>query len=149
MLSGSWVSLAAESGDECLDSRPVFEGQIEHLTQEWKLPISPQKPEIITEARMGISLVPPGTPGGRWRAALSMMFPDPKPFGIPYTVQKIELRWSGTLPGTAAFDWTFACSGPGRSCFPGQKWEQDWEVPGTEGVIDSDWSEVRLWGSRN
>ena len=115
-------------------------------SEEFRLPLSAHRPDILTEARVQISLVPPGEGKKNWSARVHARFPDPKPFGIPYSFEKVELRWRDS---SALFDWTGGCQSPGRSMFPGQSWVQEWEIPGTEGLVELERATFSLWGSRN
>jgi hypothetical protein len=118
--------------------------------EEWRLPYSAHRPDLVTEARIQVSLVPPGEGKKNWSARVQARFPDPKPFGIPYSFEKLEVRWgNASATASALLDWTGGCQSPGRSMFPGQSWIQEWEIPGTEGLPELDRPSFALWGGRN
>lgn len=111
---------------------------------EWRLPLSAYRPEIITEARV-LSQLKQNQATGKWTAEFLISFPDPKPYGIPFSFRKIELKWRGS-EGSQTFllDWSDQCNNPGRSLFPGQRWA--FSIPVGEALESL---EIRLWGSRN
>lgn len=140
----------------CLQDRALFETSWEviPLTSpvtplgEWRLPFSPSHPEKLSEARLSINLIE--DPTGRWVAEIGLSFPDPKPFGIPFTFQKIELTWA-TANGaiTTVLDWSQHCSSPGRSLYPGQNAQAKIELPNSYGMKNLVAPTVKLWGARN
>lgn len=132
---------------ESVLQKPLAQGQ---PTEDWKLPLSPEQPQAFTEARLSVTLLPPAGSSKLWTARIHAHFPDPKPFGIPYSFEKLAIRWLTPTGGvTASLDWTESCSQPGKSLFPGQSWSQEWEIPGTEGFSDLKNPSAELWGSRN
>lgn len=130
----------------CAYNAAVIQHEIRAVEEEWRLPLSASRPDVITEARLQISLRPPADGRKNWTARVYARFPDPKPFGIPYSFEKLEIRWRDS---SALLDWSGGCQGPGRSMFPGQSWMQEWEIPGTEGLDSLERPTFALWGSRN
>ncbi len=118
----------------------------------WQLPLSVDRPKTLTEARFSVQLQEPLGPGRPWTAILRSYFPDPKPFGIPYTFEKMTLSWANAAQGAPSetlLDWTAECTSAGRSLFPGKQWTQELELPGTESLSTLDRVQLRVWGSRN
>jgi hypothetical protein len=117
----------------------------------WRLPLAPDRPDVLTHARFALSLKEPTRLERGWIASIEVSFPDPKPFGIPFSFEKLELAWmdSQGAAKSALLDWSQECSSPGRSLYPGQRWSQEWELPGTEQGFQPGTVEIRLWGSRN
>ncbi|OFZ18274.1 MAG: hypothetical protein A2X94_07505 [Bdellovibrionales bacterium GWB1_55_8] len=125
LLTASWNGTMPENG----------------LLGVWRIPLSPRHPEILTEARL---LLEWESLGGV-RATFS--FPDPLPYGIPFSFQKIEVVWDdGSLTGTRLIDWSDDCSGAGRSLFPGQSWGVILEPSVSRPLRNL---RLRLWGARN
>ena len=144
-------ALADTTGQEvgCTSTQPVL---ISGLLPDhsWPLPLSAEHSSVITEARIAIELLPPSPEHKLWTARIHATFPDPLPYGLPYSYQKVAFAWNAPeASGNAVLDWTEGCRNPGRSLFPGQKWTQDWEIPGTEGLSRLDDPSFALWGSRN
>ncbi len=144
----SEVALAVSG---CLDQGPVLDAPwVDPYT--WRLPLSVDKPKVITEARFSIQLQEPLGPGRPWTAIVRGYFPDPKPLGIPYTFEKLTVTWSTPAQPErteALLDWSGECTSPGRSLFPGKQWSQEWDLPGTENLPALEEVQIRVWGSRN
>ena len=135
----------------CADTGPVLDVAW-GSPYVWRLPIAPDRPKVLTEARLSVQLQEPLGPGRPWTAVVRGYFPDPKPFGIPYSFEKLVVTWKGepTAPQAEALvDWSGECTGPGRSLFPGKQWTQEVDLPGTENLTGLDQVQLRLWGSRN
>jgi hypothetical protein len=142
------VSAWAQDAD-CLSTSPVLSTYLT-LPAEWRLPLSSHRPDVLTEARIALDLVPPSAERKLWSARIHVSFPDPKPLGLPYSFEKLILAWNDAgVPGYAILDWTDGCTQPGRSLFPGQNWIQNWELPGTEGLSGLPQPSMALWGGRN
>lgn len=121
--------------------------QTPKLLGEWRLPISANRPEMITEARVQLQLLK--AEKGGWKLRLAFSFPDPKPFGIPFTFQKARLTF--TAAGEiyrAEYDWSQDCSGPGRSMFPGQSWSTLVDLPKNFDFSALENPVFQLWGAR-
>lgn len=143
------VSSAFAATEGCGDPEPVLESVMSE-PPEWRLPVSADRPNQLTQARVSLTLLPPANQGDPWKMRIKTSFPDPKPFGIPYSFEKLELRWSSsTGTHTSLIDWTQSCSSAGRSLFPGQAWSEDREILGSEGQAVLDAASISLWGSRN
>jgi hypothetical protein len=135
VLTSAWNALA-------LGMSPDYIG-------EWQLPLSAQKPAVLTEARVRVDLLQ-AQDTREWNAQVSVTFPDPKPFGLPYTLERLVLQWTGPAgPQTAGIDWSKNCTQPGRSLFPGQSWTDSFALPGSETAWTIDAVSLRVWGSRN
>ena len=120
----------------------------------WKIPLSSTRPEVLTEARLQIKMR-----DNTVDAAFS--FPDPKPYGIPFTFQGVAIEFLESpnteieTPGESgqskvtrlSLDWTDGCSGPGRSLFPGGEWDDSVSDDGMPDAPEA--IRVLLWGSRN
>jgi hypothetical protein len=151
------ITSAQQPESDCMSDRPVLDlvfpsvplGVAPIHIGEWRLPLSSNKIGTLTEARLRIDLSQsPET--GAWQADILVSFPDPKPYGIPYSFQKITLDWTEHAePQAASIDWTYGCSGPGRSLFPGQSWRTTLALPSSESLFSLDDFIIRLWGSRN
>jgi hypothetical protein len=116
---------------------------------EWRLPMSPTHPEIITEARMELS-IQPGPEGKNFRARVRFSFPDPKPLGIPFSFQLAVFEYDGPSGrGQAVLDWSDGCQQAGRSLFPRQEWEATTDLPGSRDLASLGRVRFYLWGSRN
>jgi hypothetical protein len=116
---------------------------------EWTLPISAERPDVMTHAQVALSFER-GASGSDLRARVSLSFPDPMPYGIPFTFYGYELRWIEPTGSHAVMqDWTSQCQEPGPSLFPGQAREFTIELPGSAAVSDLEHLEFRIWGSRN
>jgi hypothetical protein len=132
----------------CDDLGPVLDTSLRG-SGDWRLPLSSERPDQLTHAQIGMEIRPPGERHRPWIAIVRVEFPDPKPFGIPYSFEKLELQWNRETEASAVLDWSEGCSGPGRSVFPGQSWLQEWEIPGTEELPWLHEARLRVWGSRN
>ena len=117
----------------------------------WRLALSADRPDLLTEARLSVIIRSPGGRNRSWTTQVEASFPDPKPFGIPYSFEKLELVWKDATGQAKSLlrDWSDECSSPGRSLFPGQRWLEELEMTGTEDLPELQGVEVRLWGSRN
>ena len=143
------IASVSAAPERCGDPEPVLEGVMTDAL-EWRLPVSAEKPNQLTQARVSLTLLPPANVGDPWKVRVKTSFPDPKPFGIPYSFEKIELRWSSSAESHhSLIDWTLDCSSAGRSLFPGQSWSEDREIHGSEGQAVLDAPSFSLWGSRN
>jgi len=147
---------SAANENSCVTERPLFEASWAELIPanqagpagEWRLPLSPERPEVITEARMALSFDWIQDASG-YQAMVKLSFPDPKPFGLPFTFQKVELSWVDSAgPHSTTVDWSESCSGPGRSLFPGNQWFSPLgePLPGSTPLVQA---RLRIWGSRN
>jgi hypothetical protein len=150
---------------------PVAQGEqggILYRSEEWRLPVSPQRPDVLTEARLNIEMnwTDHSDEAGdlRW----SFTFNDPKPFGLPFSFQAMafiplwaEEQRQGRTPFPAEGgnvileDWSSECSDPGVSMFPGGSriGSHRTQIPrppnGTDGVPNSLRFRLVLWGSRS
>ena len=135
----------------CLDQGPVLDVAWSSPFV-WRLPIASDRPSVLTEARLSVQLQEPLSPGRPWTAVVRGYFPDPKPFGIPYTFERLALTWKAEAPEAQTeilLDWSSDCTSPGRSLFPGKQWTQEVELQGTESLTTLEQVQLRLWGSRN
>ena len=157
---------ALSSGPEgCLGEPPLLETRVplssvcgqglEAVLGEWRLPVSPHRPEVLTWGRLGISrssLAAEEGSGGSHEGFLARFtFQDPLPYGLPFTFQRLELRLEegDQVLGTAEADWAMGCTGPGRSIYPGQSFEERVAVPCSSGRSDEGlFLRVYLWGAR-
>jgi len=115
----------------------------------FQLPLAPWRPDIKTEARLSwLAFQSDPIKINSERVQVRLTFPDPKPFGLPYTVQGFAID---AREGSFVQDWTHHCEDPGISVFPGQTWSEDLEVPdGNSGFFGpNETVRVRIWGSRN
>lgn len=115
----------------------------------FRLPVSPDRPDWITHAEVEISFHQSSV-DGQWDALLSFRFPDPKPYGIPFTFQGAEFTWRTPIGSSkGSVDWSEGCQQPGRSLFPGGSFHDGFELPGSIGVESFSGARFRVWGSRN
>ena len=74
-------------------------------------------------------------------------FPDPRPFGLPYTVQGFIIE---SATGQIMKDWSNECEDPGVSVFPGQIYRELIYTQETPlDVNDLGRVHLQVWGSRN
>lgn len=148
-------SFADEAG--CWDEDPLLQVGWESLSipevptviGEWRLPVSSSRPEVMTEARVQMQLLS-ASKAGMSRVLFHFSFPDPKPYGIPFTFQKAVLLWaSETGPMAASIDWSEACTGPGRGMYPRQSWSAVVDLPSLGSGAEIRNPSLRIWGSRN
>jgi hypothetical protein len=136
LLSVFWQETPPEPGEKGLG--------------EWRLPISADEPDLVTHARVAARFVHAGK---GWAARLDFSFPDPEPYGLPFTFQRVSIERAGEEGRReAVLDWSFECADPGRSLFPGQSWSVEIPVGEPEGFDDPEVFtrlSLRLWGSRN
>jgi hypothetical protein len=133
LISRSWDFVSLEHDDLWLG--------------EWRLPISAQRPNLLTLARTRIS-VSKASSSGPWQARLAFRFEDScHPLGLPFNFRKITLGWEvNGQRKVRVFDW---CSATSPSLFPGQEWSLvfDLEDPSEARLFRK--MTLRLWGSRN
>lgn len=153
----AFISTPALAEPDCHDgTAPLLEVEWRALhldpdrPRQWKLPPRAGFSGGPTEARLGLQFL---RSEGKWFASFSFTFPDPKPYGIPFSFERLELAWSNfsvKSEGAVEIDWSDACQAPGRSLFPGQSWSVRVELPenlaNSEALSDAS---LRLWGSRN
>jgi hypothetical protein len=115
------------------------------LLGPFQLALAPWRPDIKTEARISWK-VQPAAEGDRVEVRLT--FPDPKPYGLPYTVQGFAID---SRNQSLVLDWSHDCQDPGISVFPGQSWSGEVAGPIETGLVTSPSENVRVrvWGSRN
>ena len=118
----------------------------------WFLPITPDRPDVITHARVQVKFVKPNEQAN-WVALVHFDFQDPKPYGIPFTFQRLKILWgaAGGAPQpqhSAQIDWSEQCQYAGRSMFPGQSWDVSLELPDTRELCSIPSPVLRLWGAR-
>lgn len=154
-------SQAVQSDDiECLQSEPIVKAAWNQFPADdfnfklglWRLPISASVPDVITEARVEAVL----KKSDRCHVVVRFSFPDPKPYGIPFSFQKISLRWSATDKSNVSdpdyiseIDWSDRCQYAGKSLFPGQSWEVTLPVFTPSGHCHMKNPSLLLWGARN
>ncbi|MCM2277978.1 MAG: hypothetical protein NDJ89_07855 [Oligoflexia bacterium] len=147
----------ARSQEDCLSPEPLLSVTLDSITLqrspifvgEWKLPASEYRRDLLTEARVRLQLVKDDDTGN-WQGQLEFAFPDPKPYGIPYSFQKAELSWENHRErNAAAIDWARECSGPGRSMYPGQSWSGTIDLWGSSSMDSISHPLIRIWGTRN
>lgn len=156
-IACAWLAVASIAGDECDYGEPLLNVRWQSLPAdpagpalgEWRLPISAAFPDLITEARVQVRIFREDF-SGRWKARIAMSFPDPKPFGIPFSFQKAQLSWEANDTHLVSeIDWSQSCTGPGRSLFPGQSWSTELELPVLEDQTQFINPVFTLWGLRN
>ena len=156
------------AADDCAGDAPLIEATVpldavcreglavSDVIGEWRLPVSPRKPEVLTAARLrlrlseGTSRAPATASSQSFQAEFS--FPDPQPYGLPFTFQRLDMQLESVesaVVTSGSLDWSFSCTNPGRSIFPGQGFEDVVSMPcpapeQREGLI----LRVRLWGAR-
>jgi len=143
----------------CLDNEPVWskteenvflpENEMELLLASEKLPVSAERSDLITFANVNASLVKSWS--GAYQLLFEFSFNDPRPFGLPYNFQYIEVNWSvNGKSKTQIIDWTQECHGPGRSMFPGQRpWNVTITLEDSKEKPVFKFIKMQLWGSRN
>jgi hypothetical protein len=111
------------------------------------LPLSASKPDIMTPATLAWSWVGSGAEGDPKGLIAHFAFPDPKPFGLPYSVLGYAIE---TPSGLWVRDWSEGCAGVGVSLFPNQQWQEQLTLDNGQFPVSSgDRVRVRVWGSRN
>ncbi len=117
-----------------------------------RLPLAPWKPDVLTEARIlwvwmpSTGSVPNGAPHEDG-LTVSLSFPDPKPLGLPYTLQGFAFE---TSDGVWVRDWSGHCESAGVSVFPHQSWSEQVSLPDELSATTRPLRiRVRAWGSRN
>ncbi len=156
LVSGTEVRPPREQAPpnyECWGFSPVLDVSLDPPVNETafhagplSLPLSPERPDILTAARIGFSWSRRESEEPR-TLHVSIDFPDPKPFGIPYTIQGFTIE---SASSSFFEDWTNACEGAGISIFPGGSWDGDLEAgPGQTLPGDESRLRIRVWGSRN
>ncbi len=152
LFSPYWVESTGwpRAPTDCQDEGPVLTTVIQaesgQSSGEWRIPLSVSRPEILTEARLRVDWVDVGSSALK----IKVHFPDPKPYGLPFTFQALAVEASGSAGSDVTrttLDWTQDCSGPGRSLFPGGSWEEVLELNPSESAVNS--LRILLWGSRN
>lgn len=138
----------------CWSEKPVLEFTTQSTESgagvdlgPFQLPLSPERPDILTAARISWNWAMDSNVAAGHGLLVSIGFPDPKPYGLPYTVQGFSIE---TRESTYFKDWTFECESVGISLFPGGTWQESIQLepnqtpPGShESVL------IRVWGSRN
>jgi hypothetical protein len=116
---------------------------------EWRLPISPQDPQIVTAASVRVELLRSES-GTRTVLWVGFSYASANPWGLPFTFEKAELSWmSAGKRFSKRMDWSQNCSSPGRSLFPHQTWHSEIELSSDENLWTLESPEFRLWGSQN
>jgi len=110
----------------------------------WKLPISWDRPDVITAAQIEVEFRKPDQ-GSNWIAVVHLSFPDPLPLGIPFTFQKANLLWAHQ---EYEIDWSADCRNVGLGMFPGQSFDRIIELAQTEDVCELGELTFKLWGGR-
>ncbi len=152
-LIGFWFLSPFSYAADCFQDRPLASGELTEVlddtasdaVREWQLPVSSSRPDVMTEARAKVHLFH-SAEKGIWRARVTFSFPDPKPFGIPFSFQKVRLSWES---GSSELDWSYDCSGPGQSLYPRQSWSVEFDLEGSETSGALLKPTFTLWGSRN
>jgi len=151
----------AEESVPCIDTAPLLRANWDTFPVEgdttlgtWQLPVSASQPDLLTEARLqaSVSISPSAMGPGQCQLHLLFSFPDPKPYGIPFSFQKVRFTWNAPAPRSLELDWSDNCQGVGRSLFPGQSWSLSVEIPhesGAQAPCEFSDPELLLWGSRN
>lgn len=138
----------------CWTDKPVLElttqvtgADPESLLGPFQLPLSPLRPDVLTAAQMSWVWGTSTSGGSSAGLRVSLLFPDPKPFGLPYTIQGFSIE----TPETTFFkDWTDSCEGVGVSIFPGGSWQQNLDMEaGQVAPHPNETIRIRVWGSRN
>jgi hypothetical protein len=142
----------AAAGDECATQAPLISppgwkeiqlATAPEILGEWPLPLSSEKPDVLTAARVRLTLLKDG------KARLEFTFVDPKPYGIPFTFQRAELLWDGPDgPRSVSIDWSMGCAYAGRSLYPGQSWAVEMDLPDALADGTFEMLRFRLRGSR-
>lgn len=145
------IARAARATEGCTSSVAVLREQaFDPLTGgAWRMPASVDRPEVVTHAAIAVASLPPDSTRKLWALRIQFAFPDPKPLGIPYSFEKLELRWQDADgPHRAILDWTDACTHPGPALYPGQMGQQTWEIPDTESLKSLQYPTLSVWGQR-
>lgn len=138
----------------CWTEKPVLEFVTQLATAgsgsdlgPFQLPLSPDRPDILTAAQISWRwMIESGATAERG-LRVSFEFPDPKPYGLPYTVQGFSIE---TRESTYFKDWTFDCENVGISLFPGGSWQQSIELEENQVAPSPNESVlIKVWGSRN
>jgi len=146
----------ADSGD-CSGNGPLVVGYAESwepvqapsFLGEWRLPVSSQAPDLMTEARVRVDLLRPANGKGAL-LSVNFSFPDPNPLGLPFTFERAELSWqSDGTAHSAQLDWSQNCNNPGRSLYPHQSWTALIEISSDSQNLIFESPVFRIWGSRN
>lgn len=150
--------LSTSLGSDCSSAQPLLVGSVDYSIQldetprmlgRWALPVSPERPDLITAAFVAVQLTRSPEKNG-WEATLSFGFPDPKPYGIPFTFQKAEISWGpANARSSMEIDWSAQCTSPGRSLFPRQNWLSTITLPASKNLAVPEAPVLRIWGSRN
>ena len=153
------MPLAAWAEQGCTGDEPLIDTQWEAVPfggcgvatgpWEWPLPISFDHPDLLTAARVQVSVSKPSA-FTNWKAKVHFTFNDPKPYGIPFTFQKMKLFFQ-TIKGESSVevDWSRQCEDVGRGMFPGQSFTASVDLPDTQDVCAFAGGELRVWGGRN
>lgn len=151
------VSLAYGDTGGCFGNEPLIvgyggssdSGEAPAFVGEWHLPISADSPEIMTDALVRVDIVT--APNGRGvSVAFNFSFPDPNPWGVPFTFQRAELSWeSAGNHFSTLIDWSDDCSGPGKSMFPHQAFTALSDVDSSSLKGGMEMPIIKIWGSRN
>jgi hypothetical protein len=117
-----------------------------------RLPLAAWRPEILTEARLSWAYHESFHSTQRLSPSRGLevffTFPDPRPFGLPYTVQGFILD---SHEGGVLVDWSHECEDPGVSVFPGQSYRESLNLAEdpVPPQLPSSPVRLRIWGSRN
>ncbi|MBC7692979.1 MAG: hypothetical protein H7222_14545 [Methylotenera sp.] len=85
-----------------------------------------------------------------WEAQFVVDFEDPTRLGVPFSFQHVALEWTDHSGRQInALDWSLACTGVGRSVYPGHILKFSVPMPGTHEMSRIDMPKLRLWGTRN
>lgn len=103
---------------------------------EWRLPVSSTRPEILTQARVALTLVRKSR-SAPWRVRVIGTFPDPQTLGFPYQLKGVVASYEvNGVKQTQSLDWTVECSGPGHELWQnGAPFEAEMELPGIDGLL--------------
>jgi hypothetical protein len=151
-----WLN-AASASESCLGDEPLVTGYsadeapltAPSFMGEWKLPISAEDPDVITEARVHVDILPKADHSGAV-LSLKFSFPDPFPLGLPFTFERAEFSWeTHGKKHFAQIDWSDDCSSPGRSMFPHDSWSASIDLSENSENLVFEHPVFRLWGSRN
>ena len=148
------LALQNDGPPSCWTEKPVLELATQLIVSgpsvvlgPFQLPLSPERPDILTAAQISWNWELKSNRAAEQGLVVTLAFPDPKPFGLPYTVQGFSIE---TQDSTYFRDWTFGCENVGISLFPGGSWQQvidledDQLAPNpTETIL------IKVWGSRN
>lgn len=103
----------------------------------------------MTYARVQVDLMR-GPDGHGAFLLMNFSFPDPQPWGLPFSFESAEFTWeSHGKRHSARIDWSEDCTEPGKSMFPGDSWSALLELSESSADLVFEHPVFRVWGSRN